>query len=71
MASYTSPKTEKMSVIYCHRCSTYYVDSKGDLTCLVAHGPNSCCHYGDISVTKEQFTAALEALGLRKSKEVV
>lgn len=29
----------------CERCGCHF--QRGALSCLVLHGPNECCHYGD------------------------
>ena len=39
-----------LQIYYCPVCQTHWKNNFSNISCLVNHGPGSCCHYGDTPI---------------------
>lgn len=57
--------TNLVDIYRCRGCSKVYHRQLGSvhMSCAVAHGPGSCCHYGEKEVTDQQVADIKKLLG--------
>ena len=60
------PKSNKVYIqIYqCPICSGIYQAQTGDvrMSCATYHAPGSCCHYGELQISRETLEKVLEVI---------
>jgi len=59
------PADEKVlyTIFHCPVCDGTYLEQKTGMSCLVLHGPGSCCHHADIIVSVQQLVELKRILG--------
>ncbi len=50
------PETEcdLVRMYWCPRCHRIFLRGDHNVSCCVAHASGTCCHYGDMDVSREQ-----------------
>jgi hypothetical protein len=63
-----SQQTERtvVEIYYCPVCESNYRRNLSNITCLVYHGPGSCCHYMEDEILTETIDEVLAVLGDKK-----
>ncbi len=53
-----------ISIIFCPICKKHYRANSvnKNMSCLVMHGPGSCCHYNDLEISEEKVKQLEETL---------